>query len=86
MNTTSRCIAGLLGIDGAAAGGLALLGAGWYGLTRFILLPVFLGGLAAWLQPSARPAVAGRKTHHGFSPPVASLILVGLEGCYRARR
>jgi len=80
MSTTSfsswRLLIALLVI----AGGIALLKAGIYGWTAFVLLPVILGALAAWIF---RPSTASRAAGLGALTVAAatlSLLALGLDG------
>ncbi|MGI9074782.1 MAG: SRPBCC family protein [Bryobacteraceae bacterium] len=61
-------------------GGVALLRFGIYGWTIFVLLPVFLGGVASW---TFRPHTAGRAVCLGALTVAAAtclLLIMGLEG------
>jgi hypothetical protein len=63
-----------------AGGGLALFHAGLYGLTLFILIPIFIGALGAW---STHPRTAGNAAAAGALTALIAtslLLVVGLEG------
>ncbi len=80
MRRSKRYLVALLLLILYITGGVALLRAGIYGWTIFILLPVFLGGLASWLF---RPTTAGRAAGLGALTVAAAtcfLLLLGLEG------
>ncbi len=80
MNTPTRHFVGLLILTGAAASGLALLNSGIYGLTLFVLFPVFLGGLASWVF---RPATSRGAVTLGLLTVLAaafSLLIIGTDG------
>lgn len=80
MSTPTRCLVGLLLLAILAAGGVALLRSGIYGLTIFIVFPVILGGLASWIF---RPATGGGAAKLGaLTVTVAtfSLLIFRLEG------
>jgi len=72
MSKTSRGIVGVLLVAVLGGGSWALLKTGVYGLTIFLLLPVFLGGLAAWV---VRPQTASRAAACG-----ALSVAIGLLG------
>ena len=80
MHSRSRLYLGLLMLAILIAGGYALLHHGIYGWTVFVMYPVLLGGIAAWMFP---PASAGRAAGVGALAVVVafcSLLLVGSEG------
>jgi hypothetical protein len=82
MKRPARGLVGLVFLAVLAAAGIALSQKGFYGWTIFVLLPVLLGGLAAWVF---RPTTMGRAAATGaLSTMVAacSLLLFGLEGAY----
>ena len=80
-----RIIAALVLLIAIAGGGLALFHAGLYGLTLFILVPIFIGALGAW---STHPRTAGNAAAAGALTALIAtslLLVVGLEGliCHR---
>ena|ERR1035437_8450733 len=80
MTTRARCLIGLLVAGLLIGGATALIRAGFYGLTLFVVLPVLLGGLASWVfRPATgvRAAVVGALTVLALS---SLLLIVGLEG------
>jgi len=80
MSKPVRCEVGLVMLVVLVVGGIALLRTGIYGLTIFIVLPVMLGGLAAWIDGSAtgkRAAAVGAGT---VTVALCSLLLLGMEG------
>ena len=80
MSTTLRWLMGLMLLTVLGLGGLGLLRTGLYGLTIFILFPILLGGLGAWL---CRPVSAARAIAAGTLTviiAVCSLLFFGLEG------
>lgn len=80
MSRGFRSLLGLFGLAVLAAGGAALLHNGKYGLTIFVLFPMVLGGLAAWVF---RPATAGKAALCGAQATgvaLAAFLLLGMEG------
>lgn len=80
MSTAERWPTGLAAAIVIAAAGFAMLHAGIYGLTLFMLLPVFIGGLAAWITkpPSAGSAAAAGMT--AVAAATGALFVLGSEG------
>ncbi len=80
MRTPARYLVGLLLVALLSAGGVALLHAGIYGWTVFVLLPSLVGGLASWVFcPTTRTRAAGL----GALTVVTAtffLLILGLEG------
>ena len=75
-----RGFVGLLLLIALVAGGFGLLKTGTYGFGIFIVAPVLIGALAAWV---ARPATATRAAGVGALATLlatCSLLAVGLEG------
>lgn len=80
MSTRARYLLGSLFAALSSAGGMALLHAGIYGWTIFILCPAVLGGVAAWVF---RPATGARAAGMGaFTAAISSclLLILRLEG------
>lgn len=80
MSTPVRYVVGLLLFAILAAGGFALLRGGIYGMTIFVLGPLFLGGLASWVL---RPKAGGQAASYGaFAVSIAlvAFLIVGMEG------
>jgi len=80
MSTQMRRLAGLLWLAVMAGAGFALMRAGTYGLTIFVLFPLFLGALVSWVF---QPVSAGRAAGVGALSVLAalfSLLLLGSEG------
>jgi Polyketide cyclase / dehydrase and lipid transport len=80
MSASSRWLAGLVGTALIALSAYALMHAGNYGWTIFIVLPVMLGGLSTWvLRPSSTSAAAmfGAMT---VSICTFALLFVHIEG------
>jgi hypothetical protein len=80
VSTLARGSVGLLCLAILVIGGVGLLHNGMYGLTIFMLLPVLLGGLAAWVF---RPATWERAMALGaivVMVAVSSLLVLRLEG------
>ena len=80
MITTGRGVRGILVIVILFAGGIQMLRAGLYGWTLFILFPVILGGVGAWmLRPATeRGAVASGALSTALAS--GSLLILGMEG------
>jgi hypothetical protein len=80
VNTRVRAFVGL-GLTAIVVGsGVALLHAGLYGLTIFMLFPAFLGGIAAWVLRPATGAKGAELGAFASMAGVCSLLLVRLEG------
>jgi len=80
MSTPARSFIGLGLLSILVAGGRALLDNGIYGFTIFIVFPVILGGLTAWVfRPTSgcRAAGLGALT---VAIALCSLLVIGLEG------
>ena len=80
MSTPGRTVLGLLAAMLLTAGSVALLRAGIYGWTVFVLLPVLVGGLASWIfrpPTGARAAACGALT---VAAATCLFLLLGLEG------
>jgi hypothetical protein len=80
MSTPVRVAVGLALLAVLAFGGVALMHQGVYGLTLFVLAPVFVGGVGAWI---ARPASAGEASIAGCVASAAalcSILLFRLDG------
>src|SRR5215813_13697027 len=76
MNTRSRFLVGLLVAILLFAGTVALLRAGFYGWTMFVLLPLLIGGLSAWVF---RPDTGARAAKLGaLTVFVSTLVLLAL--------
>jgi hypothetical protein len=80
MSTRTRRLVGLLWLAILVGVGFALIRIGTYGLTIFVLFPVFLGALASWVfRPSSGSEAAG----WGALATLAGLfsfLLAGAEG------
>lgn len=80
MSTHTRRLVGLLWLAVLVGAGFALIRIGTYGLTIFVLFPVFLGALASWVfRPSSGSEAAG----WGALATLAGLfsfLLAGAEG------
>lgn len=80
MTTRARCLVGMLLMILLIAGGGALLHAGVYGWTIFVVFPLVLGGLASWVF---RPRTGDGAVGLGALAVMAAsclLLIVGLEG------
>src|SRR5436190_4756779 len=80
MSTLMRRIVGLIWLTVLVGVGFALIHKGSYGLTIFVLFPVFLGALTSWVF---RPTSSGEATSWGALAVVAglfSMLLMGSEG------
>ena len=80
MSTRARSLVGLVLLLILFFGGIALLQAGVYGWTIFVLLPLGVGALAKWVL---RPPTGARAAGLGAIAATAatcSLFLMGLEG------
>src|SRR5713226_4046825 len=80
MSTRARALVGLLILAVLVVSGTALLRNGVYGWTIFVLFPVFLGGLAAWVF---RPTTGARALGLGaltVTIAAGSLLILGSEG------
>src|SRR5450755_3685245 len=80
MSTQMRRLVGLLWLAVMVGVGFALIRIGSYGITLFVLFPVFLGVLASWvLQPVSGGRAAGWGALAAFLG-LFSLLLLGAEG------
>lgn len=80
MNRSARFLPGLLIVILLIAGGWALLGHGFYGWTLFVLLPVAMGAVSAWIF---RPATGPQALRVGALTVVVAcgfLLALGKEG------
>ena len=80
MTGPLRALAGLLFLAIEIAAGVAMLRSGLYGLTMFVLFPVFLGAIATWV---VRPATASKALATGAIAATFSVfapLLLGFEG------
>lgn len=80
MPASIRILAGLLLAAFFAGLELALLRAGLYGWTVFIICPWLLGGLAAWLFRARTGAQAAGIGALATTAGICSLLLLGAEG------
>ena len=80
MSTRTRGLVGLLWLVILVGVGFALIRIGTYGLTIFVLLPVFLGALASWVfRPSSGSLAASWGALAAFAG-LCSFLLAGAEG------
>jgi len=80
MTRTTRYAVGLLALAAMGGAGFGLLHSGVYGLTLFVMAPIFLGALGGWVT---HPRTAGWAAAYGaFTVALASLslLMIGLEG------
>jgi hypothetical protein len=80
MSTPARRLVRPLILVVLIAGGIILLRSGVYGWTIFVVFPVILGGLGAWVF---RPTSAGQAAASGaltVAAAACSLLILGLEG------
>ena len=80
MSTRARSLVGLVLLLVLIFGGVALLQAGVYGWTIFVLFPLGVGALATWVL---RPPTGARAAGLGaiaVAAATCSLLLLGLEG------
>src|SRR6202011_3278873 len=82
MSTLTRRLVGLMWLAVLVGAGFALIRIGRYGLTIFVLFPVFLGALTSWVF---RPTSGSQAAGWGALATVAalfSLLLVSWEGLF----
>jgi hypothetical protein len=80
MNTFTRGLVGSLWLVIMVGVGFALIRVGSYGITLFVLFPVFLGALASWVF---QPVSGGRAAGWGALAALLALLsflLLGAEG------
>lgn len=80
MTRPQRALVGLLLLIGMVSGGLALLKSGVYGLTIFIVAPVLIGGLAAWIWRPTTGKAAVKVGALATLLATGALLALGLEG------
>ncbi len=80
MTVWTRSLIGLAFLAVLTAGGMALLHNGLYGLTIFILIPVLLGGLVAWVFRPTSGWHAIRMGAAAAALAAGSLVFLGAEG------
>lgn len=80
MNTPARRAIGVLAAALLVVAGILLLRRGMYGWTIFILFPVMLGGVGAWVFRPATGARAARIGALTAAIATGSLLLLGMEG------
>jgi Polyketide cyclase / dehydrase and lipid transport len=80
MSPRSRYFTGLMILVILIAGSYALLHAGAYGWTVFVVLPSFLGGLACWVIPPERTLCALGIGALSVTVASFSLLFLGIEG------
>ena len=80
MTTGTRALLGVLFLAVLVGAGFALTNTGIYGLTVFVLLPGFLGGITSWVF---RPATDGQAIGWSVLATLAGLcafLFMGIEG------
>ena len=80
MRPAARWAVGLVFLAILMGAGLAMLHSGVYGLTLFVLLPVLLGGLAAWVTGPDSAAGAANVGMIAVGIATCSLFALGAEG------
>lgn len=80
MATAARWIVGSLCAVLLFAGGIALVHAGIYGWTIFVLSPVILGGLSSWVSRPATGAIAASRGALTAGVSACLLLVLGIEG------
>ncbi len=80
MTTSERYVVGPIILTALAAAGLAVLRVGVYGWTIFVVCPLWIGALAAWVvQPSTASRAAATGAIAGLVATCLLLVL-GVEG------
>jgi len=82
MSAPVRGIVGLLLLAILVFGGIALLHSGIYGWTIFIVAPVLLGGIVAWVVRPVTGMSAVAAGALATAVALCSFLIVGLEGLY----
>lgn len=80
MRPAARWAAGLLFLGILMGAGVAMLHSGVYGWTLFVVLPVLLGGLAAWVTGPATAAEAAKVGMGAVGIATLTFFALGAEG------
>ncbi len=80
MKVGKRALVGLFIFALLAWAGVTLVHRGSYGLSLFVVLPIFLGGVAAWVFHPATGPEAAKIGALVVAAATGSLLLLGLEG------
>ena len=82
MSALARGTVGVLLLAVLALGGIALLHSGIYGWTIFIVAPVMLGGVVAWVVRPATGLGAVAAGSLATALALCSVLILGLDGLY----
>ena len=82
MSTQARCFVAVPFVAILVAGGAAMLHAGIYGLTLFILLPVLIGGLAVWVTRAKTGVEAAKIGMGAVGLGTFAFFALGREGLF----
>jgi Polyketide cyclase / dehydrase and lipid transport len=80
VSVQTRVFFAVLLLAALAAAGVALSGRGVYGLTLFVLIPLFVGGVASWTNRPQTGKAAAKIGAITTAISASALLILGVEG------